>query len=1069
MPRKLKPGAGRLDRTGGSAPPDGARQRRPRRLQVEPLEGRNLLAALPFGAMPDDTGEYMLGDVHVTVVLMESNNAIDNGTINYVDTDPNTGGNQSAQINYTPENWTTDTIGAVKANVLTGLNWWKDTLDALPTVRDGLLNFTVDWTYADTPVATGYEPIARISNDFSLWIYDFLNKVGFTQTGNFSSDIRAYNNSRREATGSDWAFTIFVVNNAADSDKFFTQIINGSGTTFGSFGQAFSFAGGRFMIVPASRPASTFAHETGHMFWAFDEYDGSSAGYLSRRGYYNTQNYNHINNPTPGFVHASSIMSNGASLDAAYAGHTSSTSSLETIGWRDTDNDGIFDVLDVPFKLSGIGRYTAGTGLYRFTGSASVATLPNQNTSGLQNDITINQLRVVEVSIDNGPWTTVQTLPPRTYQTAIDVSFAVPGGPHTVKLRVADTRTGVTSQVFTGDTGAPSQTGSPGIGGFVFRDDDGDGAWDANEPPLVDFGLDVVDQGDTPIDLRRNIEPSAFAESTVLNNIHPEARLSAVGGDVIATNEIQRLSITGPAGGSVTPAFEGVNGLPLVITSGLPLTAAQVQASLNAIPALAGKITVSGASGGPFDVTFTGPLAQTNVSLITQGAASGGAALGTEVLVDGVPAQIIARTSGLFSSSAGKVFTTRSVSLGQLSEKWNSSRQLKVSFNGPVGVVSIRAFGAPVVAGQSSFARLEAYNSQGVLLERFTSGAISGTVPALLSISRSASDIAYIIVRGHAGTEVVLDTLQWGPTTSATSNNLGAYSLAFLPPGTYRVKADPPPNHTVTTPVGGVATITVAPGQSAAVNFGIHIQASQWHNLNKPLNVDNDVANVISPLDALLVINWLNAHPNQSQLPSPASPAVDGYIDVNNDGLCTPLDALIVINELNMGSGGSGGSEGEGLMPRTAGSDSPRAEGETSPAAPLSAEEYYARKPIHFLEIAGTDIPCTCEQCLAQRAGQAIGTPAMMPARPAVTVIDTTETNTPAASPSKARIGRTTEGTQLPRVQQNLLPAKKVVSPLAARKNQLEQTISTIAADVSQAHADAPARLVQRRGRGRSS
>ena len=103
------------------------------------------MTALPFGAMPEDTGEFMLGDVHVTVVLMESNNSIDNGTITYsAATNPPRG--PSEEIEYTPENWTLAAKEAVKQNILEGLNWWKDTLDALPNVRDGLLNFTFDWT-----------------------------------------------------------------------------------------------------------------------------------------------------------------------------------------------------------------------------------------------------------------------------------------------------------------------------------------------------------------------------------------------------------------------------------------------------------------------------------------------------------------------------------------------------------------------------------------------------------------------------------------------------------------------------------------------------------------------------------------------------------------------------------------------------------------------------------------------------------------------------------------------------------------------------------------------------------
>jgi hypothetical protein len=39
-----------------------------RRLRLESLETRNLLAGIPFGAANTDTGEVMVGDIDVTVV-----------------------------------------------------------------------------------------------------------------------------------------------------------------------------------------------------------------------------------------------------------------------------------------------------------------------------------------------------------------------------------------------------------------------------------------------------------------------------------------------------------------------------------------------------------------------------------------------------------------------------------------------------------------------------------------------------------------------------------------------------------------------------------------------------------------------------------------------------------------------------------------------------------------------------------------------------------------------------------------------------------------------------------------
>ena len=72
------------------------------------------------------------------------------------------------------------------------------------------------------------------------------------------TDIRAFNNAQRLKHNADWAFTIFVANDYGDAD--------GQFKSGGQFEQAFAFAGGRFLVTPSQRPASTFAHETGHIF-----------------------------------------------------------------------------------------------------------------------------------------------------------------------------------------------------------------------------------------------------------------------------------------------------------------------------------------------------------------------------------------------------------------------------------------------------------------------------------------------------------------------------------------------------------------------------------------------------------------------------------------------------------------------------------------------------------------------------------------------------------------------------------------------------------------------------------
>lgn len=468
-------------------------------LRVEALECRWMLNAVPFGALPADTAEYMLGTVTVTLVLMESNGQIDPST----------------------EDWTPALINQVKQKVQEGLSWWKETLANVTSIHG--LDFIYDFRYADNPVPTRYEPINRISDHYTLWVNEFLDFVGFNSPQSIDEDIRQFNHAQRLNHNSNWAFTIFVVNATNDLDGQFAP--------GGSFSQAFGFAGGRFFVAPSSRPASTFAHETGHMFWARDEYLGGGS-WTDRRGYYDTQNWNAADNPTPGFVQQDSIMAAGTKLLNAYQNRTSAASTLAQVGWQDSDSDGVFDVLDVPHELEGVGYLDPATGRYRFVGTAKVGTLANRNSSGLQNDITINKITRAEYRIDGGNWTTAATY--QSYTAALDLSITVPAGPHTIEIRTVtiDPLTQnlvTTSPIFVGLTTAPSQIGINGISGFVWNDVDGDGQWDAKEIGVPSRTVRLIDITGNPLNLQKRVEPDQFGDSAHLNNVQPDATLTATG------------------------------------------------------------------------------------------------------------------------------------------------------------------------------------------------------------------------------------------------------------------------------------------------------------------------------------------------------------------------------------------------------------------------------------------------------------------------------------------------------------------------------------------------------------
>ena len=75
-----------------------------------------------------------------------------------------------------------------------------------------------------------------------------------------------------------------------------------------------------------------------------------------------------------------------------------------------------------------------------------------------------------------------------------------------------------------------------------------------------------------------------------------------------------------------------------------------------------------------------------------------------------------------------------------------------------------------------------------------------------------------------------------------------------------------------------------------------YLCASDWQNAVNPLDVDS--SGIVQPLDALVVINDLNANGSR-QLPARSETPTAPLCDTNGDGFASPIDALLVINELN--------------------------------------------------------------------------------------------------------------------------------------------------------------------------
>lgn len=467
----------------------GSLGRRFRRLRLESLENRQLLAAmplgagqLPLGASQWDTAEYMLGRVAVVPILFESDGRIDANS----------------------ENWDAASIDAAIAKIQQGVQWWSDALDSLGTAHD--LEFVIDDQFARQPFQTPYELISRPSQFHSEALGSFLEDQGYGDSYSLEAAMKAFNHDARVRLNTDWAFSIVLINSANDDDGMF-----GPGT---EFNQAFAYPGGLYVVSPSTRPVSTITHEVGHIFWARDEYPGAGS-WTDRRGYYNAQNWNAANNPTPGFVQEPSIMRSGTGLNLSYQSYQLPASTMAMIGWQDSDGNGIFDVLDVPLSLTGSGFYDVASGLFSFSGHASAVALPNQNSVGHQNDITLNRVDRIEYRLDEGPWQTAWAVGQQSAELNFQIQVAAFAN---LQLRAIDDSVGVTSDVYQTDGVRPLLAGSS-LTGWVYEQSSGSAAGVAAISPSttrVTVSLTAADGSPLPAG---QLQPSAYPSGSELSAI----------------------------------------------------------------------------------------------------------------------------------------------------------------------------------------------------------------------------------------------------------------------------------------------------------------------------------------------------------------------------------------------------------------------------------------------------------------------------------------------------------------------------------------------------------------------
>ncbi len=158
-------------------------------------------------------------------------------------------------------------------------------LEMIRTRSDG----NVIGQHRDAPPLAEPSPILAPAEPARSWINPVMNEIEGGKyfdpnPDNFIQQVRKYTNDIRNGDGSDWAFTVFIVDASSDEDGMFAD-----GAT------AWSEIGGPFMVLSNRLGGygfdnfdKIFIHEFLHQFYALDEYQGSFdqntvSGYLGIR------------------------------------------------------------------------------------------------------------------------------------------------------------------------------------------------------------------------------------------------------------------------------------------------------------------------------------------------------------------------------------------------------------------------------------------------------------------------------------------------------------------------------------------------------------------------------------------------------------------------------------------------------------------------------------------------------------------------------------------------------------------------------------------------------------------
>ncbi|MEW6130392.1 MAG: putative Ig domain-containing protein [Acidobacteriota bacterium] len=185
--------------------------------------------------------DTMDGNVAVAVFLLESTGAID----------PN------------QHTWNQADQDIALTAVVEGLNWWVEQSRAFNLGRP--LQFTIVPYFANNPACQiAYEPILHEGRESALWVNNVMNNLG-VDAGDTFIRVASFDRVIRDQNRANWAYSIFIGYNPAPAQNAFAD------------GRAsWAYIGGPHVNALFRTYGwdlkRIISHETGHIFYACDEY-----------------------------------------------------------------------------------------------------------------------------------------------------------------------------------------------------------------------------------------------------------------------------------------------------------------------------------------------------------------------------------------------------------------------------------------------------------------------------------------------------------------------------------------------------------------------------------------------------------------------------------------------------------------------------------------------------------------------------------------------------------------------------------------------------------------------------